>query len=252
MMTLREFFAQNPKVALAFSGGVDSTYLLYAGLQSGADIRPYFIKTAFVPDFEFEAAQELCRKLGADLQVLRLDVFALPEVIANPKDRCYYCKKALFSVLLQRTAADGYPVLVDGTNASDDAGDRPGMLALREFGVRSPLRECGLTKAEIRALSREAGLPTWDMPSRACLATRIPAGTGITEEALLRVEGAEEALSRLGFRDLRVRKLGEVARIQLPEEELGRAMELRGRIIEEFRPFFSEVVLDLIPRKKSD
>ena len=140
----------------------------------------------------------------------------------------------------------------DGTNASDDAGDRPGMRVQREFGVRSPLRECGLTKAEIRALSREAGLPTWDMPSRACLATRIPAGTGITEEALLRVEGAEEALSRLGFRDLRVRKLGEVARIQLPEEELGRAMELRGRIIEEFRPFFSEVVLDLIPRKKSD
>ncbi|HHU06014.1 MAG TPA: ATP-dependent sacrificial sulfur transferase LarE [Clostridiales bacterium] len=251
-MTLNEFFAENPRAALAFSGGVDSTYLLYAGLQSGADIRPYYIKTAFNPDSELEAARQLCESLGVSLQVLELDVFAFPEVISNPCDRCYYCKRALFSALLERTAADGYPVLLDGTNASDDFDDRPGMRALQEFGVRSPLRECGLTKPKIRALSREVGLPTWNMPSKACLATRIPAGTKITKDALQRVAGAEEALSRIGFWDLRVRKLGEVARIQLPEEQLGRAMELRSAIIKELSPFFTEVVLDMIPRKKSE
>ena len=157
-MTLNEFFAAHPKCALGFSGGVDSAYLLYAGVQAGADIRPYYIKTAFQPRFERDDALRLAGELGVEVMVLELDALADPRVAANPAERCYYCKQNLFRALKARAAADGYTVLLDGTNASDEAGDRPGMRALRELEVRSPLRECGLTKADIRRLSREAGL----------------------------------------------------------------------------------------------
>ena len=168
---------------------MDSAYLLYAGVQAGADIRPYYIKTAFQPRFERDDALRLAGELGVEVTVLELDALADPRVAANPAERCYYCKQNLFRALKARAAADGYTVLLDGTNASDEAGDRPGMRALRELEVRSPLRECGLTKADIRRLSREAGLFTWDKPAYACLATRIPTGEAITGEILARVDG---------------------------------------------------------------
>ena len=155
-MTLQAFFQANPRAALAFSGGVDSAYLLYAGVRAGADLRPYYIKTAFQPRFEQDDALRLAGELGVEVTVLELDALADPRVAANPAERCYYCKQNLFRALKARAAADGYAVLLDGTNASDEAGDRPGMRALRELEVRSPLRECGLTKADIRRLSREA------------------------------------------------------------------------------------------------
>ena len=170
-MELPDFFHEHPKAALGFSGGVDSSYLLWAARQCGADVRPYYIKTSFQPEFEFEDAKRLCREIGAKLTVLELNALADPAVAANPADRCYHCKRNLFGTLAARALADGYTLLLDGTNASDDAGERPGMRALRELSVRSPLRECGLTKAFIRARSREAGLFTWDKPAYACLAT---------------------------------------------------------------------------------
>lgn len=139
-MTLQEFFTEHPKAALGFSGGVDSSYLLYAGIKAGADIRPYFIKTAFQPEFELEDAKRLCAQLGAELHIIELDALANPDVVKNPANRCYYCKTGLFGTLQQRAKADGYTVLLDGTNASDDAGDRPGMKALTEMSVLSPLR----------------------------------------------------------------------------------------------------------------
>ena len=157
-MTLQEFFTEHPKAALGFSGGVDSSYLLYAGIKAGADIRPYFIKTAFQPEFELEDAKRLCAQLGAELHIIELDALTNPDVVKNPANRCYYCKTGLFGTLQQRAKADGYTVLLDGTNASDDAGDRPGMKALTEMSVLSPLRLCGLTKAQIREFSREAGV----------------------------------------------------------------------------------------------
>ena len=212
-MTLNEFFAAHPKCALGFSGGVDSAYLLYAGVRAGADLRPYYIKTAFQPRFEQDDALRLAGELGVEVTVLELDALADPRVAANPAERCYYCKQNLFRALKARAAADGYTVLLDGTNASDEAGDRPGMRALRELEVRSPLRECGLTKADIRRLSREAGLFTWDKPAYACLATRIPTGEAITGEILARVEGAEDALFRLGYTDFRVRVFHGAARL---------------------------------------
>ena len=137
-MTLNEFFAAHPKCALGFSGGVDSAYLLYAGVRAGADIRPYYIKTAFQPRFEQDDALRLAGELGVEVTVLELDALADPRVAANPAERCYYCKQNLFRALKARAAADGYAVLLDGTNASDEAGDRPGMRALRELEVRSP------------------------------------------------------------------------------------------------------------------
>lgn len=243
-MTLQEFFAEHPKAALGFSGGVDSSYLLWAAVNAGADIAPYYIQTAFQPAFELEDAQRLCAQIGVKLNVIRLDALADPRVAANPANRCYYCKVGLFGALRARAKADGYDLLLDGTNASDDAGDRPGMKALREMEVRSPLRECGLTKAMIRQKSRKAGLFTWDKPAYACLATRVPTGRTITSELLRRVEGAETALFALGFTDFRVRLYDEAARLQLPEGQLAKAVEQRQAIRQALAPWFDVVLLD--------
>ena len=243
-MTLQEFFAEHSKAALGFSGGVDSSYLLWAAVNAGADIAPYYIQTAFQPTFELEDAQRLCAQIGVKLNVIRLDALADPRVAANPANRCYYCKVGLFGALRARAKADGYDLLLDGTNASDDAGDRPGMKALREMEVRSPLRECGLTKAMIRQESRKAGLFTWDKPAYACLATRVPTGRTITSELLRRVEGAETALFALGFTDFRVRLYDEAARLQLPEGQLAKAVEQRQAIRQALAPWFDVVLLD--------
>ena len=244
-MTLEQFFQENPRCALGFSGGVDSAYLLYAGVKAGADIRPYFIKTVFQPAFELADAKKLAEGLVVEVTVLELDALADPKVAANPADRCYFCKQNLFRTLKERAVADGYPVLLDGTNASDEAGDRPGMRALAELSVRSPLRECGLTKAEIRARSREAGLFTWDKPAYACLATRVPAGEAITAETLARVEGAEDALFRLGYTDFRVRVFHSAARLQLPRGQMERAVREAETIQAALKPYFTPILLDL-------
>lgn len=243
-MTLQEFFTEHPKAALGFSGGVDSSYLLWAAVNAGADIAPYYIQTAFQPAFELEDAKRLCEQIGVKLNVIQLDALADPRVAANPANRCYYCKVGLFGALRARAKADGYDLLLDGTNASDDAGDRPGMKALREMEVRSPLRECGLTKAMIRQESRKAGLFTWDKPAYACLATRVPTGRTITPELLRRVEGAETALFDLGFTDFRVRLYDDAARLQLPEGQLAKAMEQRQAIRQALAPWFDIVLLD--------
>ena len=243
-MTLQEFFTEYPKAALGFSGGVDSSYLLWAAVNAGADIAPYYIQTAFQPAFELEDAKRLCEQIGVKLNVIQLDALADPRVAANPANRCYYCKVGLFGALRARAKADGYNLLLDGTNASDDAGDRPGMKALREMEVRSPLRECGLTKAMIRQESRKAGLFTWDKPAYACLATRVPTGRTITPELLRRVEGAETALFALGFTDFRVRLYDDAARLQLPEGQLAKAVEQRQAIRQALAPWFDIVLLD--------
>lgn len=248
-MTLNDFFRDNPKVALAFSGGVDSAYLLYAACEAGADVRAYYVKTDFQPGFEFEDAGRMCEELGAEMSVIYLDILGDPEVEANPPDRCYHCKKHVFRAITERAKKDGYDLIIDGTNASDDLGDRPGVRALREYGVRSPLRECGLTKDMIRALSREAGLFTWDKPAYACLATRIQTGQKITYDTLKAVEACEAFMSELGFRDFRVRVRGNDALIQIREEDYERYIyekdDVEGTIIR----YFDGVSLDPAFRK---
>ena len=247
-MTLNEFFAAHPKAAMGFSGGVDSAYLLYAARQAGADVRPYFVKTPFQPAFELSDARRLAGELGMELAVLEWDILACPEVAANPSDRCYHCKSRLFGLIKEAAAEDGYGLLLDGTNASDKADDRPGMRALEELGIRSPLRECGLTKAEIRRRSREAGLFTWDKPAYACLATRVPIGEALTRDLLARIEAAEDCLRGLGFSDLRVRVFHGAARIQLPAEQFPEAAKRQAEILEGIRPWFDPVLLDMEAR----
>lgn len=247
-MKLKEFFEKYPRVALGFSGGVDSAYLLYAGKKYGADIRPYFIKTAFQPEFELRDAHRLTEELGIELTVVEYDILAETQVAQNPPNRCYYCKSALFGALKQQALKDGYEILLDGTNASDDASDRPGMKAIREMKVLSPLRECGLTKDEIRILSREAGLFTWEKPSYACLATRIPTGELVSGELLKRIERSEDALSALGFSDFRVRVFHNAARIQLSKGQFEQAAQDRERILSALKPYFPAVLLDLETR----
>ena len=247
-MTLEEFFHQNPRAALAFSGGVDSAYLLYAAGKYGAQVNAYYVHTAFQPAFELRDARRLARELGAELKVLELDILEDETLVSNPTNRCYFCKKRIFSAIQQAALEDGFRLILDGTNASDSEADRPGMKALQELSVRSPLREAGLTKQEIREASRRAGLFTWNKPSYACLATRIPAGTRITRDGLCRTEWAEDYLYSLGFRDLRVRQLGNLARVQLPSDQMGPFLSLREEILPTLKTRYEGVVLDLEER----
>ena len=243
-MTLSDFFRGHPKAALAFSGGTDSALLLWAARAYGCDVTAYYVKTAFQPEFEYRDALRLARELEAPMVTVEVDILSVPGAAANGPERCYHCKRALFTRLWETARRDGHTLLLDGTNASDDAGDRPGMRALRELEVRSPLRECGLTKAEVRRLSREAGLFTWDKPAYACLATRIPTGTPIVREDLEKVEGAENALHALGFRDFRVRIFHGAARLQVPEEQMPLVLERREEILAALGDF-DGVLLDL-------
>lgn len=247
-MELHEFFAAHPKAALGFSGGVDSAYLLYAGAKSGADIRPYFIHTPFQPAFELADARKLAGELNVELTVIEYDILKEANVADNPADRCYHCKAALFGRLKERALEDGYSLLLDGTNASDSSSDRPGMRALQELEVRSPLRECGLTKADIRRLSKEAGLFTWDKPTYACLATRVPAGERLDHELLQKIERAEDRLFSMGFSDFRVRLFHDAARVQLPSDQLALFLERRGELLAALRPDFPAVLLDMETR----
>lgn len=244
-MELKDFFAENPKVALAFSGGVDSAFLLWAAKQYGAQIKAYYVKTAFQPQFEQEDAVHLAKLLDADMVMIEADVLAQEVIAANPDNRCYYCKRCMLQAIRKAAEADGFQLLIDGTNASDDAGDRPGMRALREEQVRSPLRECGLTKAEIRYLSKEAGLFTHDKPAYACLATRIPTGVRITPEDLQRTERSEAYMRELGFSNFRIRLMGECAKIQVPENQLSRLLQSRQQIVKRLRSDYAQVLLDM-------
>lgn len=246
-MTLQDFFAAHPSAALGFSGGVDSAYLLWAAVSAGAEVRPYFVKTPFQPAFELEDALRLGQELGVTVTVIPLQ---LPEnVMANPENRCYFCKQALFAALRKQAEQDGLFTLLDGTNASDAPEERPGMRALEEMQVLSPLRLCGLTKEEIRKRSREAGLFTWNKPAYACLATRFPAGTEITKEMLARVEAAEAMLMDLGFTDLRVRVFHGAARIQVRAADMERLLAQKDTILAALKPNFQGVMLDLEGRQ---
>ncbi len=248
-MTLQEFFGRHPHCALAFSGGVDSAYLLYAGREYGAELRPYYVKSQFQPDFEYRDAMRLCRELGVEATVLPLDALCPEAVRRNGPDRCYHCKINIMSTIIARAAGDGFSVLLDGTNASDDSGDRPGMRALGELGVLSPLRLCGLTKPEIRRLSREAGLFTWDKPAYACLATRIKTGEPISSERLASIERGEDWLFSRGFTDFRVRTAGGRALLQFPGEQLPRAQALLPEIQKRLGADFTAVEIDPEGRK---
>jgi uncharacterized protein len=194
------------KVAVAFSGGVDSTFLLYAASQAlGDGAVALTSRSGFVPAREFNEADEYCASLKVRHIVLDTDVLSIPGVAENPKDRCYICKRALFQGFIDAAEKEGISVVAEGSNVDDEGDYRPGLRAIAELGIKSPLREAGLTKQEIRELSKEANLPTWSKPSFACLASRIPYGERITTRKLSMVEEAEQFLLDKGFKQFRVR-----------------------------------------------
>lgn len=248
-MDLKEFFEKNKKVALAFSGGVDSYYLLYYALKSGAQIKAYYVKSDFQPEFEFEDAKKMAEDLNADLKVIYVDVLQKEKIKENPWNRCYFCKETIFSTILREAKADGFQVLIDGTNASDSFEDRPGMKAKEELKVLSPLYMAGLTKSDVRRLSKEAGLFTWDKPSYSCLATRIKEDMEITIEDLKATEDAEDFLFGLGFKDFRVRRIESGAKLQVKAPDFEKVFKHREEILNKLQPHYGEVLLDLKERQ---
>lgn len=182
--TLEAFFARTPRLAVAFSGGSDSSYLLTAARRAGVDVKAYIVRTAFQPVFEMDDALRLVDELGATYELIDADVLAQDAICANEPKRCYTCKTFIFSTIRAHMKTDGYEVLVDGTNTTDDPANRPGFQALAELDVVSPLRRAGMSKENVRAAARAIGLFTADKPSFSCLAVNVPAGQRITQEAL--------------------------------------------------------------------
>lgn len=208
-------------LAVAFSGGVDSSFLLRVAHDVlGDKVLAVTAKSETYPAAEFESAKQLAADIGVPHVILETSELEIPGFRNNPPDRCYHCKRELFTQVSAAAANYGIQHVADGTNADDPSDYRPGMRAIEELGVLTPLCDAGLTKADIRALSRELGLPTWDKPACACLASRFPYGEEITPEKLDVVERAEALLHELGFRQCRVRHHGDVARIEVPAERV--------------------------------
>jgi uncharacterized protein len=236
-------------VLVAYSGGVDSAFLLKVAVDAlGTRALAVTARSASYPELELDEATALASALGATHLVVDTHEMEHESYVSNPSNRCYHCKTELWDTLAPIAAERKIVALVDGFNA-DDVGDyRPGAVAAREHGVRSPLLEAGLTKQEIRVLSREMGLPTWDKPAMACLSSRVPYGERISREKLEQIDRAEQLLRELGFRQVRVRHHGDVARIELPPEDMPRffAEDLAEPITRRIKQLgFQYVTLDL-------
>lgn len=235
-------------VCVGYSGGVDSVFLARAAVDElgPANVLAVTGLSAAYPAVQHEVALDCARRFGIPHLHVRTDELEDPGYAANPSNRCYFCKSELWTKLVAVAAERGYAVVLDGSNA-DDAGDhRPGMQAARELGVRSPLLEAGLTKAEIRELSRRLGLPTWEQPAAPCLASRLPYGLSVTPERLRQVEEAEEVVRGYGFREFRVRHHGDAARIEVVPTEIARLLDQAAELDARLRRLgFRRVLVDV-------
>ena len=246
---LKKSLASLGSAMVAFSGGVDSAFLLKAAREAlGDGVIAVTAASVFCPERELKEAKEFCEKLGVRHIIFPFDVLKREEIAQNPENRCYLCKKQLFSGFLMLAREHGVSCVLEGSNMDDNGDYRPGMQAIAELGIKSPLRACGFWKRDIRALSRMLGLPTWEKPSFACLASRFPYGDRITEEKLAMVDSAEQLLLQLGFAQFRVRIHGTIARIEVLPEEFDRLIHepVRSRVVKELTDIgFSYVSMDL-------
>jgi uncharacterized protein len=245
--SLRGILRDCSPVIVAYSGGVDSAVVLAVAVaELGEKALACIGVSPSYPEREMRDAIVLAESIGAKVRQIGTEEHLDPRYAANPADRCYFCKTHLHDRLLDIAKSEGFATVADGNNASDATDDRPGMRAAAEHGVRSPLREAGLTKADVRAVAKQLGLAVWDKPAMACLSSRVPTGIAITPGLLQQVEKAEDVLAELGFKQFRVRHHGQVARIELREEDLSRAVEFRKQIIEGVRAAgYRHVAIDL-------
>lgn len=236
-------------VAVAYSSGVDSTFLIKVAKDVlGDKAVAITVSSTVFPRRELAESIEFCESSGIIHKIIEVDELAIPGFAENPTDRCYICKKQIFTKILSEAKALGSDYVVEGSNTDDDGDYRPGRRAIAELGVKSPLKEAGLSKSDIRLLSKELGLPTWDKPSFACLASRFPYGERIDADKLSRVEKAEDLLISMNFKQFRVRLHGDMARIELLPEEIGRLLDdaVRSQIVQRFKEYgFTYVSLDL-------